>query len=416
MSSTLGTARPRVVCPQASAERQIPRTRALTTLGRVTWPLVARAALVLTVAGLFVSAQVQIWSGSPAYDVGGRPLNAALAVAFTLPVLAARRYPLPALLVLLAAAATDYLLGGELGQPWFSAVLGIYALGAYGSAWASGVGLFVVAALVLSVDIPRLQQGDPVDEVLPAWFVLGAVWGLGRWMQHRREEMAGLASRAEALERDRDEASRAAVAHERARIARELHDLVAHSLAVIVLQAQAADRVLSTDVDAARRALRAIDATGRAGLGELRRMLDILVDLDSDELDPRPSLDHLDLLVERVRDAGLPVSVEVSGQPRPLPAGLDLSAYRIVQEALTNTLKHAGPTSVAVEVAYLPDGLELTIADAGGRTQGSSSSSGAGHGLIGMRERAHLFGGTVEAGPAPSGGFRVRAVLPTAES
>ena len=374
-----------------------------------------RAALVLTVVGLLVSAQLQIWTAPPAYDVGGRPLNAALATAFTLPILLARRFPLAVLLVVLGAAAADHLLGGNLGQPWFAILLGVFALGAYGSTWGSGVGLFVLAALVLSVDVPRLQAGDPVDEVLPAWFILGGTWGLGRWLQHRRAEMTGLATRAEALERDREEATRAAVNHERARIARELHDLVAHSLAVIVLQAQAADRVLSTDVEAARHALAAIDSTGREGLAELRRMLDILVDLDPDDLEPRPSLDHLDLLVDRVRSAGLPVSVSVSGRPRPLPVGLDLSAYRIVQEALTNTLKHGGRTNVEVGVTYLPDVLELTIADQGtGAAAPAAAPRDAGHGLIGMRERAHLFGGTVEAGPGPSGGFRVHAVLPTA--
>jgi signal transduction histidine kinase len=345
--------------------------------------------------------------------VGGRPLNAVLAAAYTLPLLGARRWPPVVLLVLLTTVAADHRLGGELGQPWFAMLLCLYALGAYGSTWASGVGLFLLAALVLSVDVPRLQQGDPVDEVLPGWFVLGAVWGLGRWMRQRRAEIAGLASRAEALERDRDEATLMAVTHERARIARELHDLVAHSLAVIVLQAQAADRVLPDDVAAARRALAAIDATGREGLGELRRMLDILGNLETDDLEPRPSLDHLDLLVDRVRQAGLPVAVSVSGRPRQLPAGLDLSAYRIVQEALTNTLKHGGRTRVEVGVTYLSDGLELTIADEGVGTR-AEPTVGTGRGLIGMRERAHLYGGTVHAGPAPSGGFLVRAVLPTA--
>ena len=374
----------------------------------------ARAALVLTVLGLFVLAQAQIWSAPSSYDVGGRPLNALVAVGFTLPVLAARRWPLPVLLLLLAAIAADHLLGGGSGAPWFTLLLAVYALGSYGSAWASGVGLFVLAALVLSFDVPRLQRGDPVDEVLPGWFILGALWGLGRWMRHRRTEMTELASRAEALERDRDEATRAAVAHERARIARELHDLVAHSLAVIVLQAQAADRVLATDVAAARQALAAIDATGREGLGELRRMLDILVDIAPDELEPRPSLEHLDLLVDRVRKTGLPVSVSVSGSPRALPAGLDLSAYRIVQEALTNTLKHGDPTNVEVGVAYLEEGVELTIADDGHGPRHAAGFNGSGHGLIGMRERAHLYGGTVEAGPGPSGGFLVHAVLPTA--
>ena len=375
----------------------------------------ARAALLLTVAGLFVSAQVQIWTGPSTYDVGGRPLNAVVAALFTLPVLLARRYPLSVLLTVLVAITADHQLGGNLGQPWFAMLLGVFALGAYGSAWGSGVGLFMLAGLVLSVDVPRLQAGDPVDEVLPAWFILGGTWGLGRWMQHRRAELAGLASRAEALERDREEATRAAVTHERARIARELHDLVAHSLAVIVLQAQAADRVMASDVESARRALAAIDATGRAGLGELRRMLDLLlVEVGPDELEPRPSLDHLDHLVDRVRHAGLAVSVSVTGERRALPAGVDLSAYRIVQEALTNTLKHSGGTTAEVGVAYRADEVELTITDAG-RLDSVPQPVAAGteRGLIGMRERAHLYGGSVEAGPAPSGGFRVRALLPT---
>ncbi len=254
-------------------------------------------------------------------------------------------------------------------------LLAVYALGSYGSAWASGVGLFVLAALVLSVDIPRLQRGDPVDEVLPGWFVLGAsgasAAGCGTVARDGRAGVARRGARARpGRGHPRGGGARAA------RIARELHDLVAHSLAVIVLQAQAADRVLATDVEAARRALAAIDSTGREGLGELRRMLDILVDIAPDELEPRPSLEHLDLLVDRVREAGLPVSVSVSGRPRPLPAGLDLSAYRIVQEALTNTLKHGGPTTVAVDVAYLPDGVELTIADDGRGPRHPTGSDG----------------------------------------
>ena len=143
-------------------------------------------------------------------------------------------------------------------------------------------------------------------------------------------------------------------------------------------------------------------------------MLDLLVDLEPDELEPRPSLAHLDLLVDRVREAGLPVSVSVTGDPRPLPVGVDLSAYRIVQEALTNTLKHGGRTTVEVGVSYLPDGVELRIADAGSNGGPAATvEPGTGRGLIGMRERAHLYGGTVEAGPAPTGGFLVRAVLPT---
>lgn len=235
-------------------------------------------------------------------------------------------------------------------------------------------------------------------------------------MQHRRHEVDALTERTVAAERDREEAARAAVSHERARIARELHDLVAHSLAVIVLQAQAADRVLDSDRESARRALEAIDTTGRAGLEELRRLLDLLVDqTPGDGLEPRPSLQHLDSLIERVRDAGLPVSVTVVGESRPLSPGVDLSAYRIVQEALTNTLKHAGgPVSATVDVTYRPEAVDIHVADSG-TSNGRSPSADAkpGHGLIGMRERAALFGGQLEVGPLDGGGFGVKVTLPT---
>jgi signal transduction histidine kinase len=235
-------------------------------------------------------------------------------------------------------------------------------------------------------------------------------------MQHRRQELDALTERTEAAEHDRQVATRAAVAHERARIARELHDLVAHSLAVIVLQAQAADRMLDSDIVAARRALAAIDTTGRAGLEELRRLLDLLVDqATDDDLEPRPGLQHLDHLVEGVRDAGVPVSVSVEGESRPLSPGVDVSAYRIVQEALTNTLKHAGrPASATVDVTYRPEAVDIRVVDSGTSTiRATESDSRPGHGLIGMRERAALYGGQIEAGPLDDGGFGVQVTLPT---
>lgn len=377
----------------------------------------ARAALAVTVGVLFVSAQAQIWFSSPMYDVGGRPLHALLAAGLTLPLLAARRWPLPVLLVVLATAAGDFTLGGGLGQPWFAVLLATYALGAHASVGSSGIGLGVLAGLVLAVDVPRLRDGAPLDEVLPAWFVLAATWALGRWMRHRRDELTRLTEQARQLERERDAATAAAVDDERARIARELHDLVAHSLAVVVLQAQAAARVLDSDPGAARGALGAVESTGRAGLAELRRMLDLLA-AGPDDLDPRPGLHQLDALVERVTHAGLPVTVSVEGQPRALPAGLDLSAYRIVQEALTNSLKHAGGSPARVELTYRPDTVEITVSDRGTTAPATNGvpRSGQGRGLIGMRERAALYGGRVQAGPLPGGGFAVSATLPTEQS
>jgi signal transduction histidine kinase len=378
---------------------------------------VARAALVGTIVVLFVSAQAQIWSAPSAYEIGGRPLNAIVATVFTLPLLMARAWPLPVLLVVVGGAVVNGLSESDLGQPWFAVLLAVYAIGAHASNGATGLGMGAVAGGILAYDIPRLRDGVPIDEVIPAWFVVAGTWGLGRWMQHRRQELDMLTERTKAAEQDRQVATRAAVAHERARIARELHDLVAHSLAVIVLQAQAADRVLDTDLASARRALQAIDTTGRAGLEELRRLLDLLVDQASDDdLEPRPGLQHLDHLVESVRDAGLPVSVTIEGESRPLSPGVDLSAYRIVQEALTNTLKHAGRTaSAAVDVTYRPEAVDIRVVDSGtSAARAAGSDPRPGHGLIGMRERAALYGGEIEAGPLAAGGFGVQVTLPTA--
>ena len=367
------------------------------------------------IAVLFVSAQVQIWTAPSAYDVGGRPLNALVAIAFTAPLLVARSWPLPVLLVVLAAAAANGALGSDLGQPWFAVLLAVYALGAQASTGAAGLGMGAVAGGILAFDIPRLRDGAPIDEVVPAWFIVAGAWGLGRWVQHRRRELDALTERTEAAEHDRQVATRAAVAHERARIARELHDLVAHSLAVIVLQAQAADRVLDTDPVSARRALEAIDRTGRAGLDELRRLLGLLVDQTEHDLEPRPGLQHLDHLVDQVRGAGLPVSVTIEGDSRPLSPGVDLSAYRIVQEALTNTLKHAGrPATATVDVTYRTDSVDIRVVDRGTpAARGARPDARPGHGLIGMRERAALYGGHIEAGPLDDGGFGVEVSLPT---
>lgn len=379
----------------------------------MTWPDRGRAAFLFVVAVLFVSAQAQIWM-SPAVDSwGGRSALAVLATAFTLPLLVARRHPLVVLLVILAASWAAGWLELALGQPWFASLLAVFALGAHATLRSSGIGMTAVAAGVLSLDLPRLQRGAAIDEVLPAWFIIAGTWGLGRWMQNRRRDHADLVARAEALERDREQATRAAVTYERARIARELHDMVAHSLAVIVLQAQAAERVLDTDRVGARKALGSIESVGRQGLGELRRLLEVLlVTDDADPLAPRPSLQHLDQLVEHVREAGLPVEVTVDGEPRPLPPGIDLSAYRIVQEALTNTLKHAGPARAVVGLSFRPQALEVRVTDDGTGGQSPAVAARIGHGLIGMRERVALYGGTLDTGHQATGGFSVLARLP----
>ena len=371
------------------------------------WPRASRAALVLLVLFLFVAVQVQVWSSADSQPL----LHAALAAAYTLPLLAARRRPLAVALVVVGAAFADHWLDGRGGQAWFAILLAVYALGRYADPRASAVGMAAVGAGVLAVDLPRLQDGAPLDEVLPGWFVIAGVWGLGRWLRWRHGETEALQARAALLERDREEAARAAVAHERARIARELHDLVAHGLAVTVLQAQAAQRVLTEDPAAARKSLASIETLGRQGLAELRRLLELLDERgEASPLDPAPTLARLDELVEQVREAGLPVTLTVHGSRGDVPAGVDLSAYRIVQESLTNALKHAGQGArVDLSLTYRPDELEIVVADDG---PAASSLPGAGRGLIGMRERVGLYGGSLEAGRRQEGGFVVRVLMP----
>ena len=299
-----------------------------------------------------------------------------------LPLLVARRWPLAVLAVVVGAAAIDYVLGGHGGQQWFALLIAVFVLGSYADGGRLRVSGWRSSEPRSSPSTSRASKhGDPIEEVLPGWFVLAGAWGLGAWLQQRRGAMSELAEEAEALVRDRDEATRAAVAYERARIARELHDLVAHAMAIIVLQAQAGGRVLDGDVEAARRAFADIESTGREGLTELRRLLDILlVELpDRARSIPGPGWSRSSGLAQRVREAGLPVELSVTGDPRPLPPGVDISAYRIVQEALTNTLKHAGRASASVGVAYRPGEVELSICDdgAGDPRRASAGCSGS---------------------------------------
>jgi signal transduction histidine kinase len=235
-------------------------------------------------------------------------------------------------------------------------------------------------------------------------------WALGHWSRIRRLRTVG-------LEREREETARSAVAEERARVARELHDILAHSISVMLLQATGAREVLPPDAEGARRALAQIEATGRQSMVEVRRLLGLLRgDGVEPDLAPSAGLDRLDELVGQVAGAGLPVSVEVSGEPHPLDPSVDLSAYRIVQEALTNVLKHAPDARVVVvRLTWGRDSLCLEVSDDGGGGGGRDRAPPpAGRGLLGMRERALLVGGALTAGPRPRRGFAVRATLPVA--
>jgi signal transduction histidine kinase len=269
------------------------------------------------------------------------------------------------------------------------------------------VRVLLPVALLTSVAISigeRWDRGLNWVEILSDLIVtFGVPILLGRMTFNRRRRIV----------RDREFATREAVAAERAAIARELHDVVAHHMSVMVVQAGAARAVSASDPAATAEALRQIEASGRTGLAEMRRLLEVLkAEEDGNRRAPQPGLARLRELLDAMRASGLPVEAVVEGTPRPLPPGVDLSAYRIVQEALTNALRHAGGASARVIVRYEPDAVELEIGDDGHGPPEDPEASG-GHGLIGMRERVQLFGGELEAGPRPGGGFLVRARLPS---
>jgi signal transduction histidine kinase len=218
--------------------------------------------------------------------------------------------------------------------------------------------------------------------------------------------------RATRAEREREARARAAVADERARIARELHDVVGHSVSVMTVQASGVRRLLRPEQEREREALLIVERTGREALAEMRRMVGVLRrPEEAPALAPQPSLEHVDRLVEQTREAGLPVELRVEGEATELPAGVDLTAYRLVQEGLTNALKHARATRAEVVVNYGDSQIEVMVLDDG---SGVGNGDGGGHGLVGMRERVSVYGGELDAGPRPGGGFRLRARLPLA--
>jgi signal transduction histidine kinase len=300
-------------------------------------------------------------------------------------------------------------------------ILALYAAGAYarGRAYALGAAVAVADALLRAYRDAGPHPGQALASLAFFGGIVAGAWGAGSVVGRHRRTSTHAEARALRAEAEREERARVAVAEERTRIARELHDVVAHAVSVIVLQAKGGRRMLAVEPEETHRALDAIVESGEQALTEMRRLLGMLRRSDEEiAMAPLPSLRHLALLAEQVSGAGLPVEVRVEGEPVALPPGVDLSAYRIVQEALTNALKHAGPASARVIVRYRPDEVELEIADDGRGGSGGSGEGGegGGHGLLGMRERVALFGGSVEGGARPDGGFAVRATLPLASA
>src|SRR5439155_3629704 len=242
--------------------------------------------------------------------------------------------------------------------------------------------------------------------------IFAVIWAVGFTLGRKLGEAAEARERADRAEREREEQARIAVAEERARIARELHDIVGHAVSVMTVQAAGVRRLLKPEQEREREALKVVEQTGRDALAEMRRMVGVLRSLDeAPELAPQPSLEYVDKLVEQARNAGLPVELRVEGEPVQLPAGVDLTAYRIVQEGLTNATKHSQAEHAEVLVRYDNGHVEVTISDDG---RGGGGGESGGHGLVGMRERVSVYGGELEAGPRPEGGFALHARLPLA--
>ena len=333
--------------------------------------------------------------------------SVAFTVALVAPLVWRRRAPLPVFVIVAAVAFGQWLAGFSLTAD-VALLIAIYTVAAHRSRRR-----LAVAAAILLVGISLATWSWAAGtHLLVFLFLTGmgtAAVVLGVNMQTRRAYLASLEERAAQLERERDQQGRLAAAAERARIAREMHDIVAHNLSVMVALADGAGFMAERDPQRSASATAQISKTGRHALGEMRRLLGVLRPDGEAALAPQPGLADLDGLLDQVRAAGLRVTLKTTGNPIELGSGAELTVYRLVQEALTNTLKHAGPdTQARVWLRYEPDGIDIEVTDDG---RGLARASAGGQGLSGMRERAAVYGGAIEAGPAAGGGWRVHTRL-----
>jgi signal transduction histidine kinase len=372
-------------------------------------------ALALTLA---LAGQVEIWVGS-----GGGPRAGAVTsgLTATVPLLLRRRLPFaaPALvfggLALISLASPAAVRDGP-SFTLFALMLAFWAAGGQRQrrpvVAGAAIGLAAVVVIIESGGRGGVVETGDLGLGLFIWSVIAVGLPLGAFaLRARAQRAAELQERADRLERERGDRTRAAVAAERARIARDLHDVIAHSVTVMTVQGGAARLLLDTDAGRARESLLAIEQTGRQALDDMRRLLGIVrpEQQRGSALAPQPGLADFPALAEQLGRAGLPTDLVVEGEPQALAPGVELAAYRVAQEALTNALKHAGPARARVTVSYEPRVLRLEITDDG---PGTSNRDGGGHGLVGMRERVALYGGELELGPRAAGGFGVRARLP----
>jgi signal transduction histidine kinase len=378
------------------------------------WPLARRYwfdAVVVAMAGIGVTGAV-LGRGHEIGPEGPLWFDVLAMLAIVLPLLARRRFPFGApAAVGIAAALISFVDKTVVPFDGVTFLVGCAALFLVGLLRdrAQAVAGFAVAEGVLAVVV----HNDPrsgVGNFVVASIIFAIVWTIAFGVGRKSVEADEARERAFRAEREREERARSAVAEERARIARELHDVVGHSVSVMTVQASGVRRLLRPDQEREREALLIVERTGREALAEMRRMVGVLRrPEEAPALAPQPSLDHLNRLVDQAREAGLPVELRIEGEASQLPAGVDLTAYRLVQEGLTNVVKHAQATRAEVLVNYGDGYLEVTVRDDG---QGVGNGDGGGHGLVGMRERVSVYGGELDAGPQTGGGYRLRAKLP----
>ena len=335
-------------------------------------------------------------------------------LAATTPLLARRRYPagvlvVAALGVVLASSVDSGLVKG----PFVSFLVGLTICFRFGMRpWrlqsVAGLGFVMGVAAFVELTAPNGKAGDFIWDAI----TFTIAWIIGFAVGDKYREVDEAKERAALAEREREERALRAVADERARIARELHDVVGHSVSVMTVQASAVRRLLEPDQERVGEALQVVEQTGREALAEMRRMVGVLRHAEeAPALAPQPSLGEIERLVQHARDRGLPVELSIEGDPVELATGIDLTAYRLVQEGLTNAIKHARAQQAEVVIRYANGHVELTVSDDG---SGGGDGGGSGHGLVGMRERVNVYGGELDAGPRPEGGFRLRARLPVA--
>jgi signal transduction histidine kinase len=383
--------------------------------GQRLWPLARKYwfdALVVVAIG-FGIAEVVLTQDNKNGPQGPLWFDVLAVLGMTLPLFARRRYPFGAPLASGVAFGASTFVDGRLIPhnviPFLTA-LAVFVL----------FGLLrdrtqAIAGLAFGIGVTAIIfRNDPKSGGAAGFaftsVVFAVAWAIGFGLGHKFREADEARERLSRAERERVERARLAVADERTRIARELHDVVGHSVSVMTVQAAAARRLLRPHQEKEREALLVVEQTGREALAEMRRMVGVLRrPEETPALAPQPSLEHLDRLIAQTREAGLPVELRVEGDPEPLPASVDLTAYRLVQEGLTNAIKHARAEHAEVVVRYEEGSVEVTVTDDG---NGDGGGESGGHGLVGMRERVSVYGGKLEAGPLADGGYRLRATIP----